>query len=1289
MEKSYEELKEWVRGIDVQEIFNISKNQDISGTQRSIAYGVAKKLQYRELPSFKQLKALDGIYRDLKTISLGHKGSHSGDLASYANQNVLDIDTKHLCLRMAWHDNKWNGSICKKPADNDFCIGEYSLLSDRIRRRRNLEAECKQECNGCKADSPNLGDYQPPCFWSINAFGSEALSFKHDNPVAPNFPTIDENLPPYSLISWPFKLSFVKDQKEKKKYNGNYYPKEIFENRIKIFRHKVKCFESVVFTYCNYSNPVSGEDMKYLVTGCALLAEQGESQVFQVTTEQLAKKAEELAQPNFPSMNWALRYTLDFEGSGAQIPYHEYLESLTTSGAVTEDILQQIAVTIEEPELREGFTYVAKHIDDDQAIYLLTKMRRSLLKVREQSVIDTTESERQLENVELLIELTWNKRGYLPGIKNLLLAIPGVKENYEDNVGQLIRGVDLADRGTVNALLEALAGDDNALEQAFGPLLAEVREFMEEREINAEEVLRLASLNLTSHQFMRICNREGIRYGLSEICNNPYLLFEDYEPGNDLDDPLSGEKIDGKIDLFKIDIAFLPLAKYQQRIPEVHHLKPTDHRRLRAVVIDILQRRENSGDCFLDVEEIIQGAEAYSLFYKAETPYNVDRYLKEPNDASEKHFGDKLVIRRVDGRMYYYLKKLFDDEAFVRAYIAELVDRKDHALSAKALEEDIPESIRILRKKIGERFDESQFRMEHENLYRRVAHKSFFVITGLPGAGKSRELLKLVNFLSKKEETHVVLSLTGKAVLRLKNNEEGIGGVNAKTIDKFLNEQEDMRARVGTTGGRVIHNLIIDEASMVDLPKLAAALRSIEKKHLKRLILVGDPNQLPPIGFGKPFSDIVERMIEKPDLYGDHAVKLEVNCRAEMSDEFIGFSRIFSNESKFAEGYLAQTAHEGQICDGNVDIVFWRNREDLQERIGRKIEDLLVGKGYSREDLPGFLGIRDDDVKPSALDRFQVLSPYRNGYFGASGLNLYFQDEFRAGTPFTGKIGEKMFKVFDKVMHTQNEYKDDDLLVSNGSLGATVGGKRVFFVEHDEPLNVSTLRTSNALELAYAITVHKSQGSGFNHVFIVLPKKALLSYRELLYTALTRARNEVTILVQQGEDIPDAPGFLDKIRSRSAVVQRRTSLFRDAGERYAYMPDEDVVVKSRVEYIIYRKLVEARDKHGNFWFGYEDKYDVKGHSFDIHPDFRIEFADGRVIYWEHLGLVTSQSYMNDWDKRRKLYEAQSDFDKVLTTDELRGISDKKIETIIEKMVSNVLVSDDDSNRYSKMHFSLR
>jgi exodeoxyribonuclease V alpha subunit len=1284
MKRSYEELKAWVKEIGgYEEIFKISTSINLSGGDKRFSYSIAKTLQAGNIPSFKQLSNLDRIYQEIYSNKLDLTDIKAKNLPKYASQDAQDIDVKHLCLRTAWHDDKWSGNICKNPSSNDFCIGEYSLLSDRIRRRRDLELEKQSSCAGCKSDSSSLGDYQPPCFWSINVFGKHSLNFKHDNPVAPDFPLIQQELPPYSIISWPFNLAFTKP-KEKEDY-GNYYPKDIFENRIKIFQRDIKPAQSIVFTYCNYSNPISGEDMKYLVTGCALLADQGKPQYFDVSKDQLKNKADEINQKNFPSMNWALRYTLDFESTGVRIPYHEYLDKYTEGTGISEQFLKEIAVTIDEPELRDGFTYVAKHIDDDQAIYLLMKMRSSLLKIEEHGLIQFSETKLQLEKIESLITFAWDKRGYLPGLKNLLLAIPGIKDNYLDSVIKLINSIDLADVETINEIIVALT-DESSLFEEFDDLFEEIKEFMDGYAINAKQIIRLASLNLTQHQFKRIISKESINHRLSEICHNPYLLFEEYEPGKDTEHKLSGEKIDGWIDLFKIDISLMPLRKYQKPIKDFHDFKRTDRRRLRSVVIQVLKNLETVGDCFLDVEAITKQAQAYPLFYQMDTPYLIEDCLAELNLEMEQFFREKLVIRRSNSRNYYYLKELYDDEVFVKNFILNLISRDDHNLSAKSLSDGLSNTINLLRQKIGVRFDETLFENEHEHLYNNISSKSFFVITGFPGAGKSYELLKVIDFLRTNRETHVVLSLTGKAVIRLRNNEEGVSAINAKTIDKFLNEQENIKAQAAKS---IIHNLIIDESSMLDLPKFAAILRSVDILNLKRLILVGDPNQLPPIGFGKPFSDVIDMMAQKPDIYNDNGVQLEVNCRAEMSDEFIDFTRIFANENKFSEGYLDQTAQEGHICDDALEFVFWRTSDDLQKSLSSKVIELLKSKGYTANNLPSFLGIENSSKKPTNLENFQVLSPYKSGYYGASGLNIHFQDQLRDRVTFEKRVSDVEFKLFDKVMHTENEYKGQDLLVSNGSLGAIMNNGKVFFTDSEKPISIKDLKTKNKLELAYAITVHKSQGSGFNHVFIVLPEKAQYTSRELFYTALTRAKNKVTVFIQQGNGIIDPPEFFNKIRSNSSVAGRRTSLFSDGDQSYAYAPDEGVIVKSRVEYIIYRKLLEAQNRHGSFSFEYEELYQVNGQSFNIHPDFVIRFGESRVVFWEHLGRVTSQVYMKGWDKRRKIYEDQNDFDNVITTDELQGISDEKIEMIIENIVSNSLITEDFSNRYSRMHFSLR
>ncbi|HEX6803908.1 MAG TPA: ATP-dependent RecD-like DNA helicase, partial [Terriglobales bacterium] len=601
---------------------------------------------------------------------------------------------------------------------------------------------------------------------------------------------------------------------------------------------------------------------------------------------------------------------------------------------------------------------------------------------------------------------------------------------------------------------------------------------------------------------------------------------------------------------------------------------------------------------------------------------------------------------------------------------------------------DLPAAANQLSKAIGSAFDAQQFIEERQKLYKDLPRKHFFVISGSPGSGKSYELLKIVDRLAKIGERSLVLTLTGKATLRLKNNDEGFKKVDAKTIDKFLVENEQLRRRGGNL---VVPNLIIDEMSMVDLDKFAAILRilNVRSPFFRRLILVGDADQLPPIGAGKVFEDILRFLRDNDEPVRQHWVHLDVNCRTRMSPEFLSFARTFSGDSKNYEEWFYRADKEDELCAG-VAIRRWGNPDELRSQLAHRFAELFGDKDkeIDREAvLDQVLGIKGAKY---SLDRLQILTPYRTGLAGASGLNFFFQDEFRVGRDFSGGTKESAFKVKDKVMHTHNEYDDNELFVSNGSLGVVTGYKRVRFVEHDKDMPLSKLRYPEALELAYAVTVHKAQGSGFDHVFLVIPERHGLLTRELVYTGLTRARNSVTVFIQVPEDQKGIVPLLDRIRRRSAIETRRTSLLSEGDLGFAYIPESGINVKSRVEYIIFRKLEEARlARSGDFDFKYEETYRLENRPFDLHPDFTIRLASGKVIYWEHLGRLTSSSYVRDWDQRRVIYLAKGDLDKVVTTHELRGISDAKISQIIDALLDGTLQSEDKSDRYSLCHCSLR
>lgn len=1158
----HEQLLEWARALDAQRLLGESSRPELSGKERHFLYTAGNLLRRREDLTFKQLTYLKAILEKLSTTdSIEHQTDHDPTRASRKNQTG---DIRHLTVRLAWHDSGWNGHICSTPAANTYCIGEQSLLSERIRTRRNLGIEDRQDVRGKTPDPQLLGNYLPPCFWSINALSTKPLSVIHDNPAASEFPKIKELLPPYSVFSWPFKLSFVRTRDETRQY-GKYYPQAIFEPRIEKFQNHLRENDTIVFLYCKFSNPVSGEEYQYLLVGCSILKEKGKSQRFTPTREQLDSIRSRRNMQNFPTLNWALRYTLDFENTGVSIPYQQYLAEVSRPGGVARDLLDEMKATVEEPELAEGFTYVAHHIDDDQAVYLLMKLRKSILKIKEHALQIAYDADEALKRIDALLQHSWRKRGHLPGLRALSMALLKLSPADTQRIDIFVKAASENGVGKIRPLCESLA-ESGAMTPEFEEcedVICELSDALQTYRLSPNDFLRLAALNLTRVQFDRIIRKEGLQHSLKEVADNPYLIYEEYEQGALTEDPMSGDEIDRIVDLFRIDIGLFPQIRFLKRDPILHTFRTSDVRRLRAVVIAALSKSKDAGHCFDEAYRLQEAIKEYPLFYHSDSEYSVEVDFRDLPPEYTRHFQEKLVLRKEGGTSYFYLKSVFDDEELAANTIKGLLAAPDINCDLPELAADLPAAANQLSKAIGSAFDAQQFIEERQKLYKDLPRKHFFVISGSPGSGKSYELLKIVDRLAKIGERSLVLTLTGKATLRLKNNDEGFKKVDAKTIDKFLVENEQLRRRGG------------------------------------------NPDEL----------------------------------RSQLAHRF---AELFGNKDK------------------EID------REAVLDQV---------------------LGIKGAKY---SLDRLQILTPYRTGLAGASGLNFFFQDEFRVGRDFSGGTKESAFKVKDKVMHTHNEYDDNELFVSNGSLGVVTGYKRVRFVEHDKDMPLSKLRYPEALELAYAVTVHKAQGSGFDHVFLVIPERHGLLTRELVYTGLTRARNSVTVFIQVPEDQKGIVPLLDRIRRRSAIETRRTSLLSEGDLGFAYIPESGINVKSRVEYIIFRKLEEARlARSGDFDFKYEETYRLENRPFDLHPDFTIRLASGKVIYWEHLGRLTSSSYVRDWDQRRVIYLAKGDLDKVVTTHELRGISDAKISQIIDALLDGTLQSEDKSDRYSLCHCSLR
>ncbi len=349
--------------------------------------------------------------------------------------------------------------------------------------------------------------------------------------------------------------------------------------------------------------------------------------------------------------------------------------------------------------------------------------------------------------------------------------------------------------------------------------------------------------------------------------------------------------------------------------------------------------------------------------------------------------------------------------------------------------------------------------------------KKVLVITGGPGTGKTT-IIRAVTDIFRRWGKAVVLSApTGRAAKRLSETT----GQDARTIHRVL-EFQPKKGTFKRNEGNALQGeaLVIDEFSMVDLPLMHHLLKAVPEA--MRLVLVGDKDQLPSVGPGTLLRDIIES--------GTVPV--------------VRLDEIFRQDK---ESYIVLNAHrvnQGQGLvyppKGTKESDFYFIRQDDE----RKAFETIVSLCQTR--IPRWLRI------PALSPEIQVISPMYKGLCGVDNLNLELQQRLnplREGL----KWGAREFRVRDKVMQVRNDYEKETF---NGDIGIVVhvDGPRLRVVVDFEGRSVLYEKDDlNDLVLAYAVSVHKAQGSEYQAVVMpLLTQHFIMLQRNLFYTALTRAK---------------------------------------------------------------------------------------------------------------------------------------------------------------------------------------
>ena len=411
---------------------------------------------------------------------------------------------------------------------------------------------------------------------------------------------------------------------------------------------------------------------------------------------------------------------------------------------------------------------------------------------------------------------------------------------------------------------------------------------------------------------------------------------------------------------------------------------------------------------------------------------------------------------------------------------------------------EMPEEMMEQRlRKVEEREQLQLDPMQHRAVVESIRH-GLLVLTGGPGTGKTTTINTMIRFFESEGMSILLAAPTGRAAKRMTE----ATGYDSQTIHRLLEVNGNPEEEGSVSGFQRNRDnpletdiLIIDEMSMVDISLMHALLSAVVPG--TRLILVGDVNQLPSVGPGSVLKDII--------LSGRFPV--------------VTLTRIFrqAGESDIVVNAHKINAGETVVLDNKSRDFFFLRRQEADVIIGVVI--MLIQKK-----LPKYVG-----APPSEI---QVMTPTRKGLLGVERLNSILQRYLNPPDP--GKeekeINGRVFRKGDKVMQIKNNYQiawevrtkygvavDQGMGVFNGDMGCITevdlyGG--TLEVEYDEHRKVTyPFESTDELELAYAITVHKSQGSEYPAVILpLLPGPRLLYNRNLLYTAVTRAKKCLTIV---------------------------------------------------------------------------------------------------------------------------------------------------------------------------------
>ena len=523
--------------------------------------------------------------------------------------------------------------------------------------------------------------------------------------------------------------------------------------------------------------------------------------------------------------------------------------------------------------------------------------------------------------------------------------------------------------------------------------------------------------------------------------------------------------------------------------------------RVRSGILYTLLQASGEGHTFLPQEE---------LTAKTSELLGIDKDIIEKN-YMDLSIDRKIIMKQSGEQTQIYSASFYYMEANTATMLRELDIAYDVA------DAEIEQRIHNIEKQTGMQLDEHQVQAVKE-----AVRNGLLVITGGPGTGKTTTINTIIRYFEMEGMDIFLAAPTGRAAKRMSETT----GFEARTIHRMLELNGGMEGSAGfernETNPLETDLVIIDEMSMVDITLMNSLLKAIAPG--TRLILVGDINQLPSVGPGSVLKDIIQ-------AEAFNVVMLtKIFRQASTSDIIVNAHKINRGE-------------EVSLDNKSMDFFFLKRYE----------ADIIINVVLQlvKQKMPKFVDATPYDI--------QVLTPMRKGLLGVERLNGILQQYLNP--PDQSKRekehGDMVFREGDKVMQTKNNYQleweictkfgltvDKGMGIFNGDMGIITeinDFAETMTVEFDEGRKVEySYKLLDELELAYAITIHKSQGSEYPAVVIpLLSGPSMLMNRNLLYTAVTRARKCVTLvgndttfnqMIQNTSQQKRYSGLCDRIR---------------------------------------------------------------------------------------------------------------------------------------------------------------